>query len=103
VKGKVTNQKGEGLEGVTVTVKNATTATSTDASGNYSMQVANPKVTLVFTMVGFTDQEMPVNGQSSIDVQLQQGATSMNEVVVVGYGSQRKKDLTGAIAVVPVE
>ncbi|HEX2845520.1 MAG TPA: TonB-dependent receptor [Chitinophagaceae bacterium] len=103
VKGKVTNQKGEALEGVSITVKGTTVGTSTDAAGNYSLQVPDTQATLVFSNVGYADMEMSVNGQSTINVQLQQGATDLGEVVVVGYGSQRKKDLTGAIAVVPVE
>ncbi|MCG2614068.1 TonB-dependent receptor [Terrimonas sp. NA20] len=100
VKGKVTNQKGEPLEGASVTAKGANTGTSTDASGNYTLQVANAQSTLVFSNVGYADKEVAVNGQSSIDVQLQQGTADLGEVVVVGYGSQRKRDLTGAVAVV---
>lgn len=83
-------------------VKGSTTGTSTDAGGNYSLHVANGQVTLVFSTVGYADQEMPVNGQETVDVQMKPGNAQMGEVVVVGYGSQRKKDLTGAVAVVPV-
>lgn len=102
VKGKVTDPKGEALSGVTVTVKGTTTGTSTDASGNYTLQVPNDQVTLLFTNVGYADLERPVAGSATIDVQLQLSSSDLNEVVVVGYGTQRKKDLTGAVSVVPV-
>src|SRR6218665_1388649 len=103
VTGKVTNQKGEALEGVNVTVKGTSSGTSTDAGGNYTLQVSNAQATLVFSIVGYGNKEAAVNGQSTINMELQQGAGDLGEVVVVGYGSQRKKDLTGAIAVVPAE
>ncbi|WEK38111.1 MAG: TonB-dependent receptor [Candidatus Pseudobacter hemicellulosilyticus] len=102
IKGKVTGPKGEALEGVSISVKGAATGTATDAEGNYSLQVANAQVTLLFSSVGYLDAEMPVNGKATIDVQLQVAASDIGEVVVVGYGSQRKKDLTGAVAVVSV-
>jgi TonB-linked outer membrane protein, SusC/RagA family len=102
VKGKVTDSKGEALRGVTVTVKGTTTGTSTDASGNYTLQVPNDQVTLVFSNIGYADLERSVAGAATIDVQLQQSSADLNEVVVVGYGTQRKKDLTGAVSVVPV-
>lgn len=103
VSGKITSQKGDPLEGVSVTVKGGSAGTSTDAAGNYTLQVENGQVTLVFSNVGYAAQEIPVNGQSVINVSLQQGAADLGEVVVVGYGSQRKRDLTGAVAVVPVD
>ncbi|RYY54080.1 MAG: TonB-dependent receptor [Chitinophagaceae bacterium] len=100
VKGKVSNAKGEALEGVSVTVKGTSIGTSTDAAGAYTLQAPNAQSTLVFSNVGYAEIEMPVNGQASVDITLQIGTADLNEVVVVGYGSQRKKDLTGAVSVV---
>src|SRR5687767_14332873 len=68
VKGQVTNNKGEPLEGVTVTVKNTTTGTSTDATGNYTLQVTDPQSTLVFSIVGYASRELPVNAQATLNV-----------------------------------
>ncbi|MEO9004526.1 MAG: SusC/RagA family TonB-linked outer membrane protein, partial [Ginsengibacter sp.] len=102
VTGQVTNSKGEGLVGVSVTVKGATTGTSTDASGNYSIDVpANG--TLVFSYVGFATKEMPVNGRKTISILLNAESTALSEVVVTGYSTQRKKDITGSVTVVDVK
>jgi TonB-linked SusC/RagA family outer membrane protein len=103
VTGKVTNQKGEGLQGVSVAVKGSSAGTSTDSAGNYSIIVNKPQAALLFSNVGYADLEVAVNGQTTVNAQLQLSATSLGEVVVVGYGTQRKKDLTGAVAVVPAD
>lgn len=99
VAGKVTNSKGEPLVGVSVTVKGTSTGTSTDGKGNYSIDVPG-NGTLVFSYVGFTTREMPVNGRSLVDVVLEESASALDQVVVVGYGTQKKKDLTGSVGLV---
>ncbi|MVM31858.1 SusC/RagA family TonB-linked outer membrane protein [Spirosoma sp. HMF4905] len=98
ISGKVTSSDDNtGLPGVTVTVKGSTQGTLTDASGNYRLTVGN-NATLVFSFIGFTSVEEPVNNRSVIDVQLKTDVRNLNEVVVTGYGQQIKRDLTGNIA-----
>ncbi|WP_420151019.1 SusC/RagA family TonB-linked outer membrane protein [Spirosoma sp.] len=98
ITGKVTDgPSGVGLPGATVQVKGTATGTVTDASGVYSVQ-ADENATLVFSSIGFQSQEVAVGGRTTIDVVLQEDARALNEVVVVGYGTQRKIDVTGAIA-----
>ena len=87
------------LSGVSVTVKNTTIGTSTDATGNYTIKVP-PAATLVFSYVGFADQEVTVGNQTTINVNLSAAVNQMNDVVVVGYGTQKKATLTGSVSVV---
>lgn len=102
VKGKVTSDKGEPLPGVSVNVKGTKIGTTTDANGSYAIVATGTDAILVFSYIGFTAKEMPVNGRTTINVQLVEELTSLGEVVVVGYGTQRKKDLTSAVSVVNV-
>ncbi|RAJ28547.1 TonB-dependent receptor [Pedobacter cryoconitis] len=102
VKGKVTSDKGEPLPGVSVNVKGTKIGTTTDVNGSYAIVATGPDVVLVFSYIGFTAKEMPVNGRTTLNVQLVEELTSLGEVVVVGYGTQRKKDLTSAVSVVNV-
>jgi TonB-dependent starch-binding outer membrane protein SusC len=97
IMGKVTSATGEPLAGVSVTLKGTTTGTTTDNSGSYTLTVPE-KGTLVFSSIGFDTQEIPLSGQPEIDIKLAPSNRVMNEVVVVGYGTQRRGDLTGAIA-----
>ncbi len=97
IRGKVTNSQGEPLTGVSVVVKGTTTGTSTDESGNYSIDVP-PNGTLVFSFIGFTTKEMPVNGRSKIDLVMEEAISTLNQVMVVAYGTQKKRELTGAIS-----
>lgn len=98
VTGKVTDSKaGYGIQGVTVTVKGTQKATQTDVNGSFSIQAA-PNATLVFTSAGYASQEVPVANQSSINVPMVISAEKLGEVVVIGYGTARKKDLTGSVA-----
>lgn len=99
VKGKVTDVKNESVPGVSVLVKGTTQGTITDASGLYSLQ-ANPQATLVFSFVGMQSQEIAVNNRTSIDVQMKEESFNVDEVVVVGYGTQKVKDLTSSISTV---
>ena len=103
VRGQVTSQEtGESIPGVNVLVKNASTGTITDIDGNYSIS-APEDGTLIFSYIGFISAEVPVNGQSVIDVDLATDVMALQEVVVTGYSSQRKKDIVGSVAVVNTE
>lgn len=97
VHGKVTNTSGEPLAGVSVTVKGTATGSSTDGAGNYLIDV--PKNgTLVFSFVGYATKEVPLNGRSEINMVMELSVSSLEQVVVVGYGTQKKATLTGAIS-----
>ncbi|MGV8880477.1 MAG: TonB-dependent receptor [Sphingobacteriaceae bacterium] len=102
VKGVVTDIAGQPLTGVTVKLKGSSLGVSTDINGNYSITLPDGTGVLEFSFVGFTLQTIPVNDRQVIDVKLTEESKSLNEVVVVGYTTQRKKDLTGAVSVVDV-
>lgn len=100
VKGNVTDgSSGETLIGVTVSVKGTTNGTQTDVYGNYSIS-APSNATLVFSYIGYTAQNITVNGQTTINIKLNPSANQLQQVVVVGYGTQKKIDNTGAVAVI---
>lgn len=103
VSGRVTSETGEALPGVSVVIKGSPRGTTTDAQGNYQINVPNANTTLVFSFVGYLSQELVVRNQSTINIQLVPDTKSLNEVVVVGYGQVKKSDLTGAVATVPVD
>ncbi|MBO9731935.1 MAG: TonB-dependent receptor [Chitinophaga sp.] len=99
IAGRVTDQKdGTGLPGVTVKVKGTNTGTLTSGDGTYKLEVADKGAALVFSFVGYTDQEIVIGNQKTINVSLSAGNKDLSEVVVVGYGTQNKKDLTGAVS-----
>ncbi len=98
VRGRVSDESGQPLPGVSVMVKAANKGVTTDIQGNYSIQVS-PKQSLIFTMVGMTTQEVVYNGQPSINVRLQTKSNELGEVVVIGYQTVKKADLTGAVSV----
>ena len=98
VSGKVTAADGESLIGATVTLKNGSMGTATDIDGNYSLDVPTQNDTLVFSYTGFIPQEVPVNGRSTIDVVLSENTAQLDEIVVVGYGSQSRAQLTTSVA-----
>lgn len=99
VKGEVKSEAGEALLGVTVSVKGSKIVTATDGSGNYSITVpSRGNVVLEFTYVGFKNQSVTVGNRSVINVSLAQSASTLNDVVVVGYGTVRRKDLTGSVS-----
>lgn len=100
VKGRVTDAAtGETLIGVSVTIKGTSTGTQTDVNGAYSIS-APSNATLVFSYIGYVSQEAAVNGQSTLNVKLAAKANELQQVVVIGYGTQRKIDNTGAVATV---
>jgi TonB-linked SusC/RagA family outer membrane protein len=102
VAGKVTDEKNSALPGVSVQVKNTMRGTFSDADGNFAV-MAGPADTLVFSMVGMESQSVPVDGRSEIEVKLLTATTQLDDVVIVGYGTQRVKDLTAPIASVKGE
>jgi TonB-dependent starch-binding outer membrane protein SusC len=102
VTGKVTGADGQGIPAVTVKVKESNAATTTDAAGNYSINTPD-NATLVFSSVGYSTQEMAVNGRTEINVTMQVATQDINEVVVIGYGTAKKADLTSAIGTVKPE
>ena len=99
VAGKITGDNNQPLAGVSVTEKGTTNGTSTNNDGNFSITVGDNAV-LSITYVGYESQEVPVNGQSNINIQMKAVNKQLEQVVIIGYGSQRKKDLTGAVSVV---
>lgn len=103
ITGKVTDEKGDALPGATVSLKGATIGTNTDAQGNFTLRIPDgtPNPVLVFSFIGYVLQEVPIGNQSVVNVQLKGDAKSLNEVVVVGYGTQKRSDITGSVASVP--
>lgn len=97
VSGQVTDPEGEPIPGVNVVVEGTTRGTITDMEGNYSMTVDDPNTVLVFSFVGFREARIDVDGRSSIDVEMTSDVSELDEVVVVGYGTQRKSDVTGSV------
>src|SRR5688572_19590648 len=103
ITGKVTSgDDGTALPGVSIVEKGTTNGTVTDADGNYSVTVKSDAV-LVFSFVGYTAQEVAVGGKTILDIALLSDITSLSEVVVVGYGTREKKDVTGVITAVDSE
>ncbi|MGI4022875.1 MAG: SusC/RagA family TonB-linked outer membrane protein [Janthinobacterium lividum] len=97
IRGKITDEKGLGLPGASVTVRGSTAGVSTDAEGNYSIAAA-PANTLVVSFIGYISKNVVVGNQTTLNVQLGPSSSSLNEVVVVGYGTQKRSDVTGSIA-----
>lgn len=100
VRGKVTDSRtGETLAGVNIVVEGTMIGTISDGNGNYSINAPSGTNSLVFSYVGYATQSVPINGRATIDVVLVEEAMALDELVVIGYGTQRRGDLTGAIAV----
>jgi TonB-linked SusC/RagA family outer membrane protein len=99
VKGKVTDQDGATLPGVNILIKGSTSGTTTDAEGNYSIDASSGS-TLVFSFIGYATQEITVGANTTINVTMATDATTLSEIVVIGYGSQERKDITGAVGLV---
>ncbi len=100
ITGKVTDSSGTPLPGVTVAIKGTSQGTITDSEGNYTLTGIFPDATLVFSFVGMRTQEIAVNGRSVINISLLEETVGIEEVVAVGYGTQKKVNLTGAVAAV---
>lgn len=104
VQGQVTAEgESAGLPGASVTIKGTTIGTVTDADGRYELEVPDGNAALVFSYIGFVTQEIALSGQRVVDIVLRQDMAALEEVVVIGYGTQKKVNLTGAVAVVDAE
>ena len=102
ITGQVNDEKGEGLPGVTVIVKGTSNGSSTDATGKFTLTVSST-ATLVLSSVGYVAQEVAVAGHTTITVQMKPTTQDLNEVVVTGYQTQKRADLTGAVSVVKTD
>ncbi|WP_411032204.1 SusC/RagA family TonB-linked outer membrane protein [Spongiimicrobium sp. 3-5] len=102
ITGTVVDANGAPLPGANVLVKGTTNGTQTDFDGNYSIE-ADANATLVFSYIGFSSQEVAVNGQSSINITLIEDASQLDEVVITGYSAQNTRDITGSVTTVKSE
>ncbi len=103
ISGKITDENNEALPGVNIVVKNTTIGTVTDIEGNYRLSAPDNATTLVVSSVGYITQEIDINGQAMINIQMDPDVQSLSEIVVVGYGTAKKSDLTGAVATIKSE
>jgi len=103
VKGKVTDENNEPLPGVSILVKGTTSGTTTDVNGSFQLLVPDNANVLVFSFLGYVRQEIELNNKDIINVQLKPDDQSLEEVVVVGYGTQKKVNLTGAVSTITAE
>jgi TonB-linked SusC/RagA family outer membrane protein len=97
VKGKITDETGTGLPGVNVIAKGTAVGSVSDADGNYAVTVPEGSKTLVFSFIGYGTQEISVDGRTTIDVKMAVDATQLSEVVVIGYGEQKRESVTGSV------
>jgi TonB-linked SusC/RagA family outer membrane protein len=100
VSGTITDESGSALPGVNILVKGTSQGTTSDGDGKYALNVPEGAATLVFSFIGYTTQEVVVDNRSVVDISLQPDVESLQEIVVVGYGEQKKETLTGAVATV---
>ena len=101
ITGTVKDSKdGSPLRGASITAKGSRNGTQTNADGTFKLTVDNATTALVVSSVGFTSQEISLSGNNSIEVMLVVNNTSLGEVVIIGYGTARRKDLTGSIATI---
>jgi TonB-dependent starch-binding outer membrane protein SusC len=103
IKGKISDPKGEPLPGVTILIKGTSIGTASSPTGEYSLQSPQQNGTLVISFIGYTAKEVAFNGAGTHNITLTEDAKALEEVVVVGYGTQRKSDLTGSIASANIE
>lgn len=103
ITGTVTDDAGQTLPGVTVTVRGTLTGTVTNMDGRYELTVPGPDATIVFSFIGMQTREIPLEGRTILNITLSRMVTDLDEVVVVGYGTQRRGNLTGSIATVDAE
>lgn len=104
VSGKITSSDDENpLPGVNVLIKGSTTGTISDVDGNYRITVSGNEATLIFSFVGYESKEVAVGNRTNIDVSMDPDISTLDEIVVVGYGSQKRSDLTGSVASVSGE
>jgi len=103
INGNITDIEGDPLPGVNIVIKGTTTGAITDLDGNYSLNVPDQDAVLVYSFIGFASIEEPVGGRTTINVVLSEEITQLGEIMVVGYGTQVKRDVTGAISSVKSE
>ncbi len=103
VKGVVTDDGGQPLPGVSINVKGTSIGTASDAEGRYSLNVPSANDTLVFSYLGFAPQQQALAGRTTLNVTMLAVSSNLNDVVVVGYGTQKKQNVTGAISSVPMQ
>jgi TonB-linked SusC/RagA family outer membrane protein len=103
ISGRVIDDKGSPLPGVNVVVKGTTNGTATDADGRYTLNVEDPNAVIVFSFIGFEIQEVSIDNRSEINVTMLPDIKSLEEVVVVGYGTTKKSDLTGSVGTVKAD
>ncbi|MEX2574716.1 MAG: TonB-dependent receptor [Balneolaceae bacterium] len=104
IRGQITDAyTGEPLPGVNVVIENTTTGVSTDLDGNFELTVSDLQQSLEVSYIGYVSQTIPIDGRTEINIQIQPEITGMDELVVVGYGTQRRSDLTGSISSVRPE
>lgn len=103
VKGTVTDEKHQPVPGATVRIKGLSTVTMSDAQGKYTITAPDNNAILIFSYVGYTSQEIKIGGRTQLDVTLYDEKKGLNEIVVVGYGSQSRAKITGAIATVKMD
>ncbi|MEJ1240297.1 TonB-dependent receptor [Chryseolinea sp. T2] len=100
VSGTITDDTGQGMPGVNIIERSTTTGTTTDAEGKYKLNVSGPEAVLVISFIGYATQEITVSSRSVIDIKLAPEVSTLNEVVVVGYGTSTKANLTGSVATI---
>jgi TonB-dependent starch-binding outer membrane protein SusC len=100
IKGKVVAENGDAMPGVSIRLKGSTVGAASDLNGNYSINIPDktPNATLVFSMIGYSPMEVLVKNRTLINISMSPDVKSLNEVVVIGYGTQQRKDLTGSIS-----
>jgi TonB-linked SusC/RagA family outer membrane protein len=103
VSGKVTDESGTGLPGVNVLVKGTATGTTTSSDGSFTLTAPDGNATLVFSYIGYVTQEVPINNRTTLNISLVPDVQSLSEVVVVGYQTQKRSDIVGAVGVVDTE
>ena len=101
--GTVKDKNGESIPGTSVVVKGTTTGTITDNDGNFRLNVPENAQTLLFSFVGMISQEVAISGKTTFDIVLLDETVGVDEVVVIGYGTQKKVNLTGSVATVSTE
>lgn len=103
VSGKVTDEKGEGLPGVNIILKGTNHGVISGTDGSFNIEIPDEKAVLVFSFVGYIPQEIPIGNRTRVDVSLSVDQKTLEELVVVGYGSQQRKNISGAVATAPKE
>jgi hypothetical protein len=96
ISGKVTTKQGESLPGVNVIVKGTALGTTTDSNGNFNLEISDNTAVLTFSFIGYSNQEIAVGNKTEFEVSMEEDVQSLEEVVVVGYGTVKKSDLTGS-------